>query len=274
VRVGKNVSADLLAALRREGLDTVAGAMAYAGGQDLPKPNLAHRSRTRLLLADRSGRRHELYLKRYRRERWTVRLRRWVTYGRHTSPAGVEFDNIEALQAAGIPAGEAVICGEQWGSIDAEQSYLIVKAAPGRQLERCASDFLARNADKPEMLEAFTSALAGLVRKLHSAGYVHRDLYASHVFLDESAGRIRLHLIDLARVFTPRWRRRRWRVKDLAQLKYSPSLAKWTEGYWPRFLRDYLGCDGGIRVRLWSWLIDGKLALMKLRRAGRGRRNS
>jgi tRNA A-37 threonylcarbamoyl transferase component Bud32 len=81
------------------------------------------------------------------------------------------------------------------------------------------------------------------VRTLHDAGCVHRDLYASPVFLDDSQGRADLYLIDLARMFVPRWRRFRWYVKDLAQLKYSMPAA-WVADFWQPFLAEYLAGVG------------------------------
>jgi len=270
VRVGTNVSPELLDALRREGLDSVEGAFAYSGGQDLLKAGLGHRRRTRLKITDKTGREHELYLKRYEREGLWARLRRWWTYGLRTSPAGVEFDNIEALQAAGVPTMQAVICGQQWGCLDARRSYLIVTAVPGRKLEQCMAEFLDRNAENPEAIRGFTVALGRLVARLHAAGYVHRDLYSAHVFLDERHGSTELYLIDLARVFAPRFRRMRWWIKDLAQVKYSMPQRRWVEGYWGLFLREYLGRDGDWAAQAVNRRIDRKVALMRFRRRRAG----
>jgi heptose I phosphotransferase len=100
--------------------------------------------------------------------------------------------------------------------------------------------------------------LAELVGKLHRAGSVHRDLYASHVFLHESGGSIELYLIDLARLFAPRWRTFRWRVKDLAQLKYSMPSA-WVEQHWEALLRRYLECTGRGSLARYNRGIDRKV---------------
>ena len=148
-----------------------------------------------------------------------------------------------------------------WGR---QRSYLVVAAVAGEALERCFDDFLARNADNEAALAAFNAALIQLVARLHSAGLVHRDLYASHVFLEDTPTGPKLYLIDLARVFKPRWRRFRWRVKDLAQLKYSmPS--KWAEHHWREFLEMYLARIGGW-PRRWARAIDRKVAAMRRRR--------
>lgn len=265
MRIACDVEPDLLEALRRERLDTVEGAFAYTGGKDLVKADLGHRRRTQFSVAVRTGQRRKLYLKRYDREGLAGRLRRWWRYGVRTSPAGVEFDNIVTLRAAGIPTMRQILCGERRGLLDAKRSYLIVTAVPGRKLEHCVSEFIDRNADRPEVLWALTHCLGVFVRKLHDTGYVHRDLYASHIFLNELDHRLEMHLIDLARVFAPKWRRFRWRVKDLSQLKYSMPRTRWSDEYWRPFMEKYLGTADEGMLRRWEKQIDRKVAGMRRR---------
>ena len=64
--------------------------------------------------------------------------------------------------------------------------------------------------------------VASLIARLHDRGYVHRDLYLSHIFHDPAVPRrSSLCLIDLQRVLRPRRCRGRWIVKDLASLDFS-----------------------------------------------------
>jgi tRNA A-37 threonylcarbamoyl transferase component Bud32 len=258
----------LLAALRREGLDTVEGAFAYDGGEELGKCGLGRRRRTRLRLTDGEGRRHLLYLKRYGAEPVSAALRRRLTHGRWCSAARVELDNIRRARAAGVPTMRAVSCGEEPVRLGAGRSYLIATAVPGEALERCFEPFLRRHA-RDGKVAAVTSRLARLVRALHDAGYVHRDLYASHVFLDDAAGEPQLYLIDLARMFAPRWRPLRWYVKDVAQLKYSMPPA-WVAECWQAFLAEYLPGVGPRGLRAFDAAVDRKVASMR-RRAERRR---
>ncbi len=260
--IADGVDSALAEALRLAGLDTVAGAFAWAGGDDLDKPGLAHRRRTRLELKDHAGRTHELYMKRYGREPLGVRLKRRLTHGRRLGPAGIEFENVRTATSAGVPTMQAVAWGEQPARFGPGCGYIIVTAVPGDALERCLADFLERCGS--EAVGRFTNKLAELVRRLHASGYVHRDLYASHVFLDESQDEINLYLIDLARMFRPRWRRFRWRVKDLAQLKYSMPAA-WVEQYWDGFLAACLGETADAAAGRFSRAIDGKVARMRRR---------
>lgn len=241
MKVVGQVDSALLEAVRGEGLDTVEGAFAYAGGEDLTKPGLGDRRRTRLTLPGPDGRTYELYLKRY-----------------GGGSAAREFANISAARAAGVPTMQGVVWGRRAG-----RSYLIVTAVPGDALERCGEDFLARHAGDGAAAE-LTARLAELVRRFHAAGFVHRDLYSSHVFLDESQGRTCLYLIDLARMFSPRWRRFRWRVKDLAQLKYSMP-PRWGKDCWDDFLTAYMGREEAARAGRYDRAIGGKAAAMRRR---------
>jgi len=135
-------------ALRREGLDSLAGAFSYTGGSDLVKDGLRHRRRTLLELEDAEGRPHLLYLKRYGREPLPARLKRRLTYGPGKSPAIVEAENIRSVRDAGIATMDVVAAGQESGLPRARRSYIIVTAVPGEALSRCGEDFLARHKDK------------------------------------------------------------------------------------------------------------------------------
>ena len=267
--IAGDVPTALLDAVSRAGLDSVDGAFAYEAGADLVKPGLGHRRRTRIELADGQGQTRVLYLKRYAAAGPGEALGRWWTTGRRRSAARLEFENIRIAREAGVATMREVACGEDRCPLGAGRSYLIVTAVPGDALERCFDAYLAAHDD--EAVAGLTTKLAGLVRALHRAGHVHRDLYASHVFLDESAGRARLYLIDLARMFRPRLRRRRWFVKDLAQLKYSMP-AKWVEGHWRPFLAQYLGDDADATLAQWDELVARKVESMRRRDERRRRR--
>jgi len=258
----------LVAALRREGLDTVEGAFAYAGGHDMTVPGLGHRQRWALTLTDAAGRQRQLFMKRYEREPLRWRQRRVWTYGlRSGSPAAVELGNIRGLLAAEVPTISAAVAGHERG-----RSYIVLEAVPGEALEQAAELFLDRHGVDGEAAARLTQRLAALVRRFHGAGYVHRDLYASHVFLAEERGELELRLIDLARAFRPRWRRFRWRVKDLAGVKYSMPRA-WVAAHWAAFLGAYLGGDAPGRARL-ERAIDRKVAFIAWHAARKRRRKA
>ena len=266
----RDVPESLQAAVRRAGLDSVDGAFAYEGGADLSKPGLGHRRRTRIELVDDRGASHVAYLKRYGPQRIVEALRRWWTHGRRMSPARGEFENIRAAHRAGVPTMQAIACGEDRGPLGACRSYIIVSAVPGEAMERCFEAYLATN-DAAAAAD-MTGRLAGIIRRLHQAGHVHRDLYASHVFLDNSTGRGDLYLIDLARMFRPHAIKRRWFVKDLAQLKYSMPAA-WVAAHWESLLTAYLGDASDHQRRKWDEQIGRKVESMRRRDERRRRRS-
>ena len=261
------------ALLQREGLDTLKGAFAYTGGEALTKPGLGVRERIRLELTDESGAEVVWYLKRYGVAPPHWRLWRWFTGRARRGQAIDEINSILDLAAANVPTMRAVTAGAEVDLFGLRRSYVIVTAVPGEALERCFDDCLARW-DEDQLAE-FNEALGGLVARLHSAGLAHRDLYASHIFLDETPKGPKLHLIDVARVFKPGWRKWRWQVKDLAQIRYSMP-DEWGRGPWRDFLSQYLhlrfarGC--GRRMWLWSGCIERRAARMRRRQERRQRR--
>ena len=253
----------------RHGLDTVAGAFA-CGGTDLDKPNLGVRRRTRLELTDDAGGVHVLFLKRYGSPTLGQMLAGLWPHGRWCSTAMIERDNILAARAAGVSTMDVLAAGEEKASCCGLRSYLVVTAVTGEALERCDAAFWAKVSDGPAAAQ-FIGELASLVGRLHAAGYVHRDLYAAHVFAESGPGGVRLHLIDLARMFRPRWRAFRWRVKDLAQLRYSLPAA-WVAQYWDAFLQQYLAaCGDGAGAGPWNRAIVAKVARMQHRAARKAR---
>lgn len=244
--------------IRRAGLDTVDGAFACQEAADLAKPGLAHRRRGRVILHDETGLRHEMYLKRYASESLAVRLRRWRMYGFGGGPAGVEVRNIERVAGLGIATMRAAAWGWQGGPLGAKRSYVLVTGVPGEALSRVEQGPIA---GKTDLARRMTEALADLARTLHVGGLVHRDFYASHVFLEETLQGPKLYLIDLARVIAPRLRRWRWIVKDLAQLRYSMP-EEWRNNWWRDFLGWYRPGASPRTYRRIHYAVEAKVALM------------
>ncbi len=263
----------LWATLVAQGLDSVDGAWAYGGGRDLVKAGLGQRRRTRLEMVDSVGRSQTLYMKRYGRETLSQQVRRALTYGLGTSPAGVEFDQILAVRQSGVPTMQALVAGEEVGLLSATRSYLIVDQVPGEALERCFPAVCDRGDE--QLVETITLRLAILATRFHRAGLAHRDFYASHIFLDETSDGPELYLIDLARVFSPQpLRRFRWQAKDIAQLKYSmPST--WVDRYWPIFLEAYWsGMNSNQSMERWGRAIDRRVRAMQRRQRRKAGRNA
>lgn len=122
---------------------------------------------------------------------------------------------------------------------DRRRNLLVTTGVEGRSLDAWAVE-----AHRDGWLDAFCDhacrAVAPLVRRLHGNGLVVRDLYWNHLFSLDPRQRGEPVLLDVARVLRPRWRWRRWVVKDLASLWASlPVPVPARQGL--RFLRRYLG---------------------------------
>jgi hypothetical protein len=131
----------------------------------------------------------------------------------------MEWAWIRRLAADGIPCVEPVAFGEELRGSREVRSAVVTAAAPGDSLERLVGKWRSGDASA---IKHLSTPLALLVSRFHECGYIHRDLYFSHVFCDpESPPESSLRLIDLQRVKQFPGRRWRWIVKDLASLNFS-----------------------------------------------------
>jgi len=117
------------------------------------------------------------------------------------------------------------------------RSLLVTEALPGRALDAWFA--AAANSGTMAAVARYAIAqIAPLLADMHRRGIVFRDLYWNHLFATDLASPPAM--LDVERVFRPRWRQRRWRVKDLAGLLASlpvriPAVTAF------RFLAAYLG---------------------------------
>ena len=194
------------------------------------------RERLAVDLSNASGSTQRLYVKRFHRPPAEMQRRRIFAGHARRSTAGVERFWIEALRADGIEVPRVAAFGEEREGIHEGRSALVLVAVPGDSLER----WVTRHGTQPPgpMIEA----LARFVGRFHQLGYIHRDLYLSHIFLsDGDSPHPRFVLIDLQRVMKNPFRHRRWRAHDLAQLDYSVPQSVAGPRQRLRFLRAYLG---------------------------------
>jgi heptosyltransferase-2 len=212
--------------LTQAGLATCAEVFAYEKGSRLDKPGLAgSRERIRLELPASDDACTTLYLKRYHSP-GTVQLIKRLFTRRSRAGAGC-YDFAPALELAqkGISVARPIAYGQECSKLGEKRSFVIIEELPHADaLERLlprweeAKQDYQLLGDKRELIKK----VAELVRRLHEAGLFHRDLYLAHIFLGkDDTGQERLSLIDLQRIFRPLICKRRWQVKDLAQLYYS-----------------------------------------------------
>jgi len=183
----------------------------------------------------------------------------WLTakLGRATprSPGRIEAENAARLEADGIRCMPVVAFGEKLHTSGLLESFILTDELAGyTQLDHflrrrfaplntpaCGGQRRDRDFDR---LLARVAAVTG---RFHRLGYNHRDLYCCHFFIREDAatndtsGNDGVRLIDLQRVEQrTRWRRR-WIVKDLAQLAYSAPRAQVSRSRRLAFFKAYLG---------------------------------
>jgi heptosyltransferase-2 len=182
-----------------------------------------------------------LFLKRYEKPPILVQVKNWLTHRGFKSCSFIEFEQANSLTEAGINTPKIVSFGQQWGPLFEKRSFIITEKIPNAEsLERRLPSFFCGPArcENLRLRRNFISQLASFVKKFHETGYRHRDLYFSHIFYSDSGD---FYLIDLARAFRPTILRRRFQVKDIAQLYYSAPAKYFSNTDRLRFYLCYVG---------------------------------
>ncbi|MCD6340251.1 MAG: hypothetical protein J7M29_12835 [Verrucomicrobia bacterium] len=245
------VAARWLPLLQANGLTAMSAVMALSGEMMRSVPG---RSTVRVTLPRPEGSLWTGYLKRYTPE-YLSAGRRWLRrmgWPAAQDEAGIEWRAIHDLRARGFATAEPVALGqEREGGIVTRSFLLTAEIAGGVAGHEYAPGLAAP--DRKRLLQE----VAELTRRFHRAGFVHQDYYLNHIFaVPGSEGGERLFLIDLQRVFRPRWFRERWIVKDLAQLAYTARLAGASRSELLRFYLAYAG-RGSLAAadkRRWRWI--------------------
>lgn len=239
-------AAEDVALLQGLGLDTLAGALAFRGGTVVRTagPRVTRRIETA---------RGVLYLKVHHGLR--PALQRLAFLGRGaTSPARREWEAMDDMRRAGFDVPEPVAFGETVTLLGCPpRSFLVMREVPGVPLDR----FLEGGYPDPRGLGARGAALAvvrdvsGMIRRLHAAGFYHKDLYCCHLVVTADPRWGRPFFIDLQRVERGQPPRRRWLVKDLAALHLTaPRCVSRTDRL--RFLLNYL-CKSRLDAEAKAW---------------------
>ena len=74
--------------------------------------------------------------------------------------------------------------------------------------------------------QAISRRIADIARRLHAAGWYHRDFYLCHLFIRVIGGEpdaFELAMIDFGRLTHSR--RPRWQIKDLGELLFSADVS-------------------------------------------------
>ena len=146
---------------------------------------------------------------------------------------------IRRLKAAGVNVPKVVCYGGEHRFLLAQKSFVITEGiARAHSLESRLPDCLSRRARSRNTAgrREFIRKLAQFIKDFHDTGFRHRDLYFSHIFIND---RGEFSLIDLARAFRPVIFTRRWTAKDLAQLCYSAPASNFSLSDRLRFYKYY-----------------------------------
>ncbi len=223
------------------GLTSIDAVFSFNAGRNLAKNNLA-RYRTRFEFEIKSPA-IIVFLKRYDKPPILIQVRNWLAAHGQLSCAAFSFKSSYELSTAGINTPKTLFYGEQWGAVFEKRSFIITEKIPNAEsLERKLPDCFDGPAtvEKLKNRRNFIAQLASFIRKFHETDYRHRDLYLSHIFYSNSGD---FYLIDLARAFKPIVLRRRFRIKDLAQLYYSAPARYFSRTDRLRFYFIYTGQD-------------------------------
>ncbi|MBX7074557.1 MAG: hypothetical protein K1X71_15550 [Pirellulales bacterium] len=233
------------AQLETAGIASVPDMMNSQAGKQLRV--LKNRENRRLEFAHPRGPRGA-YLKKHHHRTLSTWLRAKLNRGPGNTDGRVEARNIAELNRAGIAAMRLVAFGESLAADGQLHSFVLTEELAGFAP---LDDFIKRRfptvASKTQpddhwQWRCLLGEVAALASNFHRLGYNHRDLYCCHFFVKEQArGQFQVNLIDLHRVEHRRRMRRRWIVKDLAQLAYSAPTAHVSCADRMAFFKRYLG---------------------------------
>lgn len=207
---------------------------------------LPERENWRLELLTAAGRRGA-FLKKHR-QRTSGRRRDAAVSDGMPSAGMLEAHRAWQLRRAGIATVRPIAWGQRQRDDGCLESFVLTEELAGwLPLHDFVRNRFAPLATRPALgrdraLESLLREVAATTAALHRLGYNHRDLYCCHFFVREpSPGRFEVCLIDLERVQHRTHFRRRWLVKDLAQLAYSAPRDRIGCRDRLRFLRHYFG---------------------------------
>lgn len=171
--------------------------------------------------------------------------------GKRTASA-VEWHWLHVLPLLGITSAQPVA----WLA-DRHMQLIVTAAVPGRSLDAWAVDAV-HEGWLDEVFAYACHVVAPLARQLHGHGLIHRDFNCAHLFVVDPRAMASPAVIDVERVFRPRWRSRRWRVKDLASLLASAPVVVPAKVQL-RFLKTYAPDATGAELRRLARAIRSKV---------------
>ena len=230
-------------ALSESGLTSIEEVFSFDAAKNLTKSNLAsYRSRLQFeIIFPEPASSTTVFMKRYDCPPVTVQLRNWLSHHNHRSEAFCEYDAAYILTTKGINTPKVISYGEQRNAFFETRSFIITEKIPDaesleRKLPNCFEG--PGTIERLKQRRNFIVQAATFIKKFHDTNNRHRDLYLSHIFHSESG---KFYLIDLARVFRPILMRKRFQIKDIAQVYYSAPGKHFSKTDRMRFYMTYAG---------------------------------
>jgi heptose I phosphotransferase len=183
------------------------------------------------------------YLKVHAGVGWREIAKCWLQGKRAVVDARPEAEALTRLAAIGLPAPRLAAFGWRGWNPARRRSFVVTESLEGT---RDLAEYLAREPRlAPRTRAALARALGRITGRLHAARLAHQDLYLTHFRLRGDAhGDFELFLIDLHRCRSVRDPSGRWRLKDLAALRFSTLALPATRGDCARFFAAYRSALG------------------------------
>ena len=237
--------------------DDVAAALA---GRDpfevlpaLPGPDaraVANRRTTRVELGGKA-----FYLKLHGGVGWGEVLKNWLTLKPPVVSARNEFEACQALAELGLRAPVIAAFAERGQAPAQLESFVLTDEITGHT---SLEDLVRLEPLSPLALRRLIMAVAAFSRAFHGAGFIHRDYYICHLWLEDGtlATTPRLTVIDLHRARRFNAIPQRYLVRDLGGLLFSAlaeqlalplrSQLRFLRAYRGRPLREVLAQEGDL----------------------------
>jgi len=174
--------------------------------------------------------------------------------GKQFFPGMAEFESICTFREHGIATAAPVAAGGRKTSTNQYESFLVTESfepyIPLEDLIRVFADDL--QGQKGEIKKRnLIRQVALMARKIHDAGFNHRDLNATHVLVSpfEENGFFSLATFDLQRIDRRKWLRWKWFIKVMAEMSYTLPAPLFTEEDWLLLYQTYKDSQ---RMSLWD----------------------
>ncbi|MEM1229745.1 MAG: lipopolysaccharide core heptose(I) kinase RfaP [Pseudomonadota bacterium] len=194
---------------------------------------VARRRTTRVELAGKA-----FYLKLHGGVGWGELFKNWLTFKAPVVSARNEFDACRSLAQLGIRAPVVAAFAARGRSPADIESFVLTDEITGHTtLEDLADTRPLTGLERHRLV----TAVADFTRAFHGAGFIHRDYYICHLWLEDGtlADKPALTVIDLHRARRFARIPNRYLVRDLGALLFSVPPAQLTLRSQLRFLRRY-----------------------------------